>query len=63
MNKYAVVVIRKGKIVKYLVNGKIGKFVKTVELIADTVNSAEMKIAGETITDDNGMCPMENQIY
>lgn len=48
MDKYVVAVIKKNKVIEHIINGKSGKFEKTVVffLRADTINSAEVKIRG-----------------
>ena len=48
VDKYAVAVINKSKVVGHLMNGKSGKFAKTVFffLRADTINSATVEITG-----------------
>ena len=57
VDKYAVAVINKSKVVGHLMNGKSGKFAKTVFffLRADTINSATVEITGKPINDGKGM--------
>ena len=64
VDKYAVAVIKKCKVVKHLVNSKSGKFLKTVFFLrADTVNSAEVKITRKPIkNDDKDMGPIKSNL-
>ena len=64
VDKYEVAVIKKGKVLKHLINGKSGIFTKLYFFLrADTVSSVEVKITEKPITGGKEMGPMQNQNF
>ena len=57
VDKYAVAVMNKGRVVRHLMKGKSGKFAKTVFCIlrASEINSATMKIIGKAANKGKGI--------
>ena len=56
VDKYAVAVMNKDRVVGYLMKGRSRKFAKTVFffLRADEINSATVKITGKLLTKEKG---------
>ena len=57
VDKYAVAVMNKDRVVGHLMKGKSGKFAKTVFffLRTDEINSATVKITGKVVNKGKGM--------